>query len=357
MNGKRHNHKGRIPTFSSPRHSANALLIFLPAFIFACCSKYYPETCGTVSARNTGLYLKSSPDGDTGLAGMEADVFFYNNDALGRIDSYQRLTIGQDNFLDAASRKGHKTAAVICNPQEAGYDWGAVSSLESLYGLYADLKKEKPGALLMCGIMELDTADDGRFDMDVHPLCSEIRLRSIRCDFSGRSYSGSRLENVHVYLSNINSMAKIFHSGDDMPVSPVNTDGLYHESDRTFTCPEIVHAKIREGVGSETAYPGIRLFCYPNSSTEDSAGSPFTRLVVSGEIDGKRYYYPLNINQDGYGKAEGPCGIGRNCCYTFDIVLRQTGVTDPTLPVSGEMVEIYGTVKAWDVKNENEICF
>ena len=94
MNGKRHNHKGRIPTFSSPRHSANALLIFLPAFIFACCSKYYPETCGTVSAGNTGLYLKSSPDGDTGLAGMEADVFFYNNDALGRIDSYQRLTIG-----------------------------------------------------------------------------------------------------------------------------------------------------------------------------------------------------------------------------------------------------------------------
>ena len=25
--------------------------------------------------------------------------------------------------------------------------------------------------------------------------------------------------------------------------------------------------------------------------------------------------------------------------------------------ISGEMVEIYGTVKAWDVKNENEICF
>ena len=53
----------------------------------------------------------------------------------------------------------------------------------------------------------------------------------------------------------------------------------------------------------------------------------------------------------------GHSGIGRNCRYVFDIVIRQTGVTDPSIPVSGETVVINGMIEPWNVLPETEIGF
>ena len=305
------------------------------------------------------LHIKAfNPEGEeAGLKGCTADVFIFNDDAFGRIDSYQRLETGPDGTIDVASRKGRKTAVVICNPQYSDYDWNSISSLESISGLRCDLRREDPDAPLMCGVMKIDASDDSEFAMQVSPLLSEIFIRSVRCDFSGRPYSGCLLENAHAYLANINSVAGIMDTSIPYPAAPVNTDGLPDESDRILAHPDMVHAVFGTGIGHETVYPDIRLYCYPNNSTEDTAGNPFTRLVIAGDIDGRRYYYPLDINHGQFGDTGGLTGIGRNCRYVFDIVLRQTGVTDPTIPVSGETAVISGTVEPWDKRPESGISF
>lgn len=354
-------YKGRTSPISTLRHSANALLLFLPAFIFlsGCSAESLgPDTCGQDSIRSKVLVRQTCLTKAGGiLHGCTADVFMFNDDVLQRIDAYQRVEIGRDNSLDAASREGRKIAVIICNPQQENYDWNSISSFESISEIYSDLRMEDPERPLMSGVMQVNTDNGPEFSMDVSPLLSEIHVRSIRCDFSGRPYAGSLLENPHIYLANVNSMAAILDSDISGPASPVNTDGYPHESDRCMKHPEMVHVALDTGIGSETVYPAASLYCYPNSSNEDSAGTPFTRLVISGEINGKKYYYPMNINRGEFGYIEGCPGIGRNCRYVFDIVLKKTGVTDPTVPVSGETVSMSGLIRPWDTLPEDMIRF
>ena len=119
----------------------------------------------------------------------------------------------------------------------------------------------------------------------------------------------------------------------------------------------MVYADFPANIGAEKIQPGIRLYCYPNSSTEDTAGTPFTRLVIAGDISGTRYYYPININGMGTGSDGKPSGIDRNCRYVLDLTITQTGVTDPSVPVSPEAVMTDWTVMEWNSLPETEIEF
>ena len=73
--------------------------------------------------------------------GNTLDIFFYNDDLLRRIDSYQRTEIGAGMSADAASRKGKKIAVAILNPQKEEYAWNSISSYETLVEMNSDLRK------------------------------------------------------------------------------------------------------------------------------------------------------------------------------------------------------------------------
>ena len=285
------------------------------------------------------------------------DVFIYNDDDLQRIDSYQRMAMDSDNILAAASRKGGKIIAVISDPQQDEYDWSSISSFESLCEMTADLAMEKPDNPLRSGIAFFEAGDNGYCELALEPVLSEIHIRSIRCDFSGKPYSSATMKNACIYLANINSLAGIFDYRDFRPKSPVNSDGYPTESFQTFTNPEMVYAEIDSDIGTVPLNPGIRLYCYPNCSETETLSTPYTRLVISGEIEGRKYYYPININKGEFGLIEGYPGIARNCRYTFDITIRQTGNADPTRPVSPETVSIKAEIKPWNVLPEADIEF
>lgn len=356
--------KGRASSLRSTLcRSANALLLTLPAFIvFTGCSYIREKDTGRTSGQVylTTLHIKAGEEdgtGESGLSGGVADVFIFNDDDLRRIDSYQRLEIGAGNTVDAASRKGDKIVVLIYNPQQESYDWSSISSYESISAMYSDLRLENAATPLMSGTVRINAADDCSFDIPVQPLLSEIFLRSIRCDFAGRPYAGAKLENVFVYLSNVNSLAKVISTDRFIPNAPLNSDGLPYDAWNSMKNPEMVYADLDRDIGKETVYPEIRLYCYPNSSEEDTAGTPFTRLVIAGDIEGKRYYYPININKGEFGEIGGCSGIGRNCRYVLDVTIRQTGVTDPDIAVSGERVQIALSTEPWDSLPETEIEF
>lgn len=352
--------KGRILSSSTFCRSANALLILIPAFIFLSCSAEVPETLPLSEEKQGKLKLHISSESgwqDRNISGKAVDIFIFNDDGLRRIDSYQRLTTGNEPYIDAASRKGKKIVTAIVNPQEKDYEWNSISSFESVAGTYTDLRLEDPEFPLMSGVIHITATDDGSFDMPVCPAISEVYVRSIKCDFSDRPYHDARLENASAYLTNINSLVTLVPDGSNTPSAPMNTDGYPTESMKRMEHPEMVYAGFNEDIGTETIYPEIRLYCYPNGSEEDTEGTPFTRLVIAGDIEGRRYYYPLNINRGEFGMSAWHSGIERNCRYIFDITIRQTGVTDPCIPVSGETVTINGTVEPWYQRPETEIEF
>lgn len=355
--------KGRTSSTISPIrtcHSAIALLLFSPAFIFLSCET--PDESHTGSPEEDGsgtLFIR--PVAESRSAGSTdvpefVDVFIFNDDELKRIDSYQRLQTDGDGMIAAASRKGRKIVVAISNPQANEYDWNSISSFETIAEMYSDLRLENPDKPLMSGVAYIEAEENGCFEISMTPLVSEIYVRSIRCDFSGKPYSQAILENASIYLANINSLARIIPDGDFIPTAPINTDGLPYESCRILANPGMVHASIGQDIGSSTVYPGIRLYCYPNSSENDTAGTPFTRLVIAGDIGGNRYYYPININKGEFGQISAPGGIGRNCRYVFDIIIRKTGSADPTIPVSPETAEIFTGIVPW-TEIETDIGF
>ena len=363
MTGFKHScrYKGRVSSDSSLIcRSAIALLIF-PAFIllYSCTEaavrlgqEAFPPVVSSISLKYGSGDCMAMPGGNNAV-----DIFIYNDDEMKRIDSYQRLLPDNGYTVAAASRPGKKIIVAICNPLHDSYDWNDISSVESISALYADLADEDPRAPLMSGIAAIDAYNGGSHDMTVSPIMSEIYLRSIRTDFSGKPYSSKKIRNACVYLANVNTVAGIVPGGDFIPCAPVNTDGTPAESAARMKNPELVHADFGTDIGEETVFPDIRLYCYPNSAADDSAGTPFTRLVIAGEIDGHRYYYPININKEDIGQVCGTTGIGRNCRYVFDIIISKTGSDSPLLPVSPGTVYINSTVEPWETLPESQITF
>ena len=354
-------YKGRTSSISTICRSAIALLFLFPAFIFsvACDDGAHDPHDRIPDMREHTICLKTVPvmGQAGGTSGGTVDVFIYNDDALKRLDAYQRLEIGKDHTVDAASGKGRKIVVAILNPQMRDYEWNGISSLESISGMYADLCMESPETPVMSGTAFLDAETDSSCEMMLAPLVSVIDIRSIRCDFSGKLYDGEKLENAYAYLTNVNSLALLMKDKGFMPAAPLNSDGYHYESSRRMMHPEMVYADFPANIGAEKIQPGIRLYCYPNSSIDDTAGTPFTRLVIAGDISGTRYYYPININGMGTGSDGKPSGIDRNCRYVLDLTITQTGVTDPSVPVSPEAVMTDWTVMEWNSLPETEIEF
>ena len=351
-------YKGRCTSviiFSSTHTLLLFILVFLsPAFLISCSAESIVPDNGNPSAPSTEISVTLSgeyavPDGED----RAVDIFVFNDDRLQRLDSYQRTVLKDEKVHFAASQKGRKIILAVMNPQTDSYDWSHINSFQSFKNEKADLKKERPSGLLMSGFCAAEAGGD--CTIELKPLAAEVRLRSIRCDFTGKPYSGSALENAKVYLTNVGTSARIMQDGGFSPEIICNQGGLREDDIAEFADPGIVVRDIGVPVGSRPVSPGISLMCYPNESHDETAGSPFTRLVIEGKIDGQTCYYPVNINKshDG-GKGY---GITRNSCYIFDITVKSTGSSDPDTAVTPSDVDISCSIVPWNEKDDTEIIF
>lgn len=304
----------------------------------------------------TVLEIKSSY-GSPGEKADTIDIFIFNDDRLQRLDSYQRTTIRQGEQVSAASRAGKKIIAVIANSHVDRYSWSGINSFQALCEWKADLKKESKEYILMSGHAPVQAGKGGSCDILLEPLVSEIRIESIRCDFSGKPYDGAVLENPKAYLINVSSEARAFQKDGFIPESILNSGALDTDVLGDFLCPEIIFEEIEGPVGTQVIRPGISLLCYPNESTEEGLGTPFTRLVIEGSINGNICYYPVSVNNIyRHGKNTGT-GISRNCRYVFDITIKSTGSSDPDIPVTPADIDITCEILPWEERPDNEIEF
>ncbi|MGN0189075.1 MAG: hypothetical protein ACI395_06125 [Candidatus Cryptobacteroides sp.] len=329
-----------------------------PALFYGCSSPAAVEVPGgEVSVIR--LVNHEGGSSDDGLSN-NTDVFVFNDDALKRLDSYQK--IGQDGGV-IASRSGDKIVVAVSNALTGG--WTDIYSYEGLSSVSVLLEDEDPDKPVGVGAVRIRAGSGEAVEIRMRRLLAEIRLTGLRTDFFGTEYEDEPLTDVRAYLTDVNGSCRIVRDSCAPPGVIVNPGRLDELSLSGFRHRELVLRELGD-VGRDGLEEDVSLFCYPGDHPEDSPGSPFTKLVIEGKIRGHTYYYPLVINRGGVlgtvfweDGADGELGAGIRSgrTYCYDITICRSGTDDPDIPVEGGMVRINGKIVGWEEKGNERIVF
>lgn len=280
------------------------------------------------------------------------DILVFNDDELQRLDCYQRIEGHDQGTFMVSSQRGDKIMMFCANSQNAPEEWMWISSLPGLYRSCASLENETREAPVMSGHMNVTAG--GTYSTQMKRLSAEIILRSLSCDFTGKPYDGEKLENVSVYLTNVNTETNIWEGGSGS--NRFINQGLLNPADVTgFKDPSLVYADIAGSVGKEAVGADIALRCYPNISEHEGPGTPFTRLVIQGDIQGITWYWPIAVKSGR--DMDGKDGVFGNRQYLYDICITGKGSADPDTEIEKGEIEIMMEVREWTEKEEYEVVF
>lgn len=329
---------------SSPVLGFTTILTLFPAAIYGCAST--GETSGPTETVVRVMETRSTP-----LTYAESiDIMMFNDDRLRRLDTYQRFEMTQCSTFKPASSAGDKLMAVIVNSQKDRYGWTDICSYDNLSETYVNLEDETEKSMCMTG--ESSIRAGMPLNLTVQRLSSEVVLRSISCDFNGKPYEGQTIDNAKVYLTNVNAEMPVIPESPVLPRRIVNAGGLVPSDMEGFKEPGMLVHELPLHIGPSVIRPEARLRCYPNEAEEESAGAPFTRLVLEGEVNGKTYYWPVNIN-----RTDGGNGISRNNIYIYDLRIKRLGNTDPDIPIELEDAAITMEIQEWYEEEEYGVRF
>ena len=288
----------------------------------------------------------------SGEAIRTLDIFFFTDDSLGRLDSYQRFSSPVGETVTGACTRGRRIVSALANSHNREYTWSDVNSHDGLLEVVSDLRDENPRSPLLRGESLAFAGDDRMTMLSLSPLLCEVVLQRLSCDFSGRSYAGAEITGLKAYLTNVNALCPVFGESSGNPVDILNRGRLRESDLEQMACPEMLSGDIGDMEDDFILYPDLRLYCYPNRSAGESLGSPFTRLVIQGEVDGRVWYWPLDIGRNGDGG-----GVEGGCSYSFDVTLTRLGVEDPDTPVQGVAAEVAIAQAPWKTLDDRYIDF
>ena len=319
------------------------LTLLLPALFLSC-------TQDTINIEETDERVISQIQIKGGDQLGHMDVFTFNDDHTMFLDSYQRVSGSSD--INVRSQSGKKIIFICANLERNRYDWADISSLSSMDQVISDLRNERRDYPVMTGSAHAEAGYTEDCSIHMERLISEVAVNSICCDFSGSAYAGEKLKSVIVYLTNVSSRCSITAEGNIKATQIINAGGLNEDDIKEFREIDLVYRKLEKDIGSRRINTDIRFLCYPNTSDKEGPGTPYTRLVIEGEILGQRYWWPIDINRDG-----GGTGIDRNCQYSYDITLRRKGSDSPDRPVELEAMNIEMRIATWKDKEDYTVLF
>lgn len=273
------------------------------------------------------------------------DALVFNDDMTMILDSYQRMPYNGNSDLKIGSTLGNKVLFICANPQWESTQWHYIHSAAGLAKTKANLEYERRDAPLMTGIHRFEAGGVQTESVRLSRLMCEIHLGSVSYDFSDKPYDGEKIENMKAYLINVNATCSITTDEETRPERILNQGFLQPDDIRNFTETDMIVQDIVTDIGDEMTPVGISLMCYPNSCDQESIGAPCTRLVIEGDIDGDRWYWPVNVRPE------------RNCRYSYDIRITGKGSANPDIPVNAEAMEVTIDVKRWEEKEEYSVRF
>lgn len=290
---------------------------------------------------------------DGQLAGQvgKVSVFVFNSDSLGRLDAYQEFDRIDGDEVRIASTSGMKRIFICANLTMSKEEIMRISTAEDLEECFFMLEDTRRAYPLMLGSTETDTGHDSRPVVRMRTMTSEIVLNSVSCCFDGTAYEGERITEAKVYLINVNAQCCLSESMKD--IRRLVNIGMLNPADvSNFTQPDIICQELDEDIGENPVKGKITLLCFHNFCKEETPGSPFTRLVLEGKIQGETYYWPLTVN-----RTQGGEGVRNNSRHIFDLKIRRKGSLDPDTELTIEECGIFMEMKEWKETDIGTIRF
>ena len=329
-------------------------LTFILTFpVHGCESLQYTD--GSFTAAET-VPVKMAVHSKTSMHGRNMDMLVFVDDKIKYLECWQRVQMSETGEVSIASMNGPKIMMACSGIEGKGHeDWMWVSSIESLQDAWTELEDETSDMPVLSGSCSFRAGGNDREQprLTLRRVSSEVFLRSLKCDFKGRAYEGEKLSDIQVYLTNVNASCRIW---DDLGTASriINQGRLVMEDIARFKDQSLIWQSIEGNVCEKGINPDIRLRCYPNTASKEGPGTPFTRLVIQGVLDGDTWYWPIDINQD---NGSSQPGIGSNCIYAFDIVLTRKGSADPDTAIKTGTASITMEVKQWEEKEDYTVGF
>ena len=296
------------------------------------------------------IHVKGEEGGAVGRI-ARADIFVFNSDSLGRLDCYQKLEDIAEGEILIGSTSGKKKIYICCNlcmNEEEAMNISTVRDLEKCCCMLEDVRRESP---VMIGSLETDTGAGICGSLTLKPMVSTIVLNSICCRFNGTSYEGETITDAKAYLTNVNAECNLSESAQSVRRF-VNMGMLNPDDMAGFKEPDLIVQNIEGEIGESKLLTDIALMCFHNYCEEESPGSPFTRLVIEGRIQGETYYWPITVNRT----AEGN-GIRNNTRHVFDLTIRRKGSLTPDEDIFIDNSETILEIEQWKEKEEYKVGF
>lgn len=270
------------------------------------------------------------------------DVFVFEDDDLRRLDSYCRFDTPETPYLSITSGAGDKLVVVLANCGAKSFSSSEIRTYDALECIRWRLQDEDPARPVMSGECQISAGAGGYTPVQLTPLLANVRLDFVKVNFAGRGYRSSTLENACAYLTNISGSVEVLRQSGFRVTELENSGSLDRSYLSCMAHPEMIYRTV-----TPSHWSPVDLYCYPNDAADGMLGSPATRLVLQGDIDGQTYYYPIDINQEGFGYSIGPHGVSRNIRYSYSLLITRKGSLDPDTPVGPEEVVEEGWIKLY----------
>jgi len=239
--------------------------------------------------------------------------------------------------VEFGSSNGPKLAVALANVPENFLNSNIINSYESICSACRSFVDEDPDALTLSAQTSFNAHSGAVLRLNLTPLVSRITVRSLKVDFSGRSYSDAKLKDIRAYIINANGRCPVLSDGA-VRATEILCQGGFNPSDTS-------RMKHPEMLVSECV-PGCRLFCYPCAIVPELCTS---RLVIEASIEGQTYYYPIDICS--------PTGVPRGESLIYDITITRKGSLNPDIPLEAGTVSVSWNISDWKEYEEENIVY
>lgn len=290
------------------------------------------------------------------ISTLDVFVFDKSTGALDGFKSFKGDELTSLSDLEIKSKVGLKNIYAVANV--ASSLWQGVTSETKFLEVQSNLKDEDYKRFIMSGYAESNISNSTTVSIEISRLVCRIVVKDIKVDFSSTPYSGMKLENVKVYLTNVNGNIKV--AGGQLPnqILKLNALGYKSEDCSNSKIIDLLCNQLGDISSSGITQP-YYFYTYENLLSDETPNDKYTRLVVQGDLDGKTYYYPININRENYGWSDNidHKGIKRNSSYTYSITITRPGSLTPEDMVDFAALSLNLIVDDWKVIPESIIEF
>lgn len=277
------------------------------------------------------------------------DIFVFHADGenAGELDAYKRFTAADGiSNLQMKATTGNKQIYAVANAHRA--DWKGIVSLTQFQAITTSLQQDDVKNFIMTGEVKVVLQVATTVSFSLSRLASRICVNGIKTSFAGTPYEGLQLSNVKAWLINAHSIKNV-HDGAISGNVILNHKKLVTTDVNACKMSGMLYDAITPPIGDGGYSTSHYFYAYENTLESETAENRFTRLVIQADLNGKTYYYPVNINQDGYGyvPGNGHKGVKRNTSYEVNVTILRPGSTDPDKPVEHGALGVTLNVLNW----------